>query len=703
VAVRRLGYAKVARRVEIVADQESRLDFAVEPSAGALDEVVVTGTIVPTEQRAIPNPVSVVTAEDIQRQSITRVDQLFRTSIPGAMSWDQGTSDYTNSISVRGTNSLIGGANSIKIYVDGIEAASNLFTMVDVNSIDRIEVIRGPQASTIYGSEASGGVMQIFTKKGIAGTQRPSLEASISATAIESPYKSGTTLRQDHSLSVRGSTRDASYHLGASYARTGEWVPLYSLSVPSFHGGARAEQGPLTLELSARYSSRTFDDPWNPILRDAGYAPYRIPPYMRNVLHNQTYGARLRYASGDRWQHNLAIGVDRISQEYFNTRPRPDDSLYTVFLGTGAKANTSLNSSVRLALGQAVNAVFTGGIDHYAYTGGGYNASGALAYLGSITSSPQRPARVSRYVGSNTGTFTQAQVDIANTLFLTAGARAEWNTGFGSEVTSSISPRVGLALVRGLGNVEAKLHGSYGEAIKPPAFGVNRDQPGLRANPRLGPERQVGSDVGLDLHFGTRATLSATYYDQTAIDLIDFVLVDGTTSPPTFQYQNAGKIGNRGMELEGKVRWSTLDLRAHYSLTQSKVRALGPLYTGALAVGDRLLAIPKHSAGLTATYAPLPRTSLSTSVTYMGSWVNTDMIALYGYYFGGDAYRGSMRAYWLEYPSITKLTVGAQHSLSATLTLFLSIQNAANNHRYESSNVNLTTGRQTTLGLRASY
>jgi outer membrane receptor protein involved in Fe transport len=62
---------------------------------------------------------------------------------------------------------------------------------IDPNSIDRVEVIRGPQASTVYGSGAIGGVMQVFTRRGGANLTRPSVEASAAIGGIESDQRDG--------------------------------------------------------------------------------------------------------------------------------------------------------------------------------------------------------------------------------------------------------------------------------------------------------------------------------------------------------------------------------------------------------------------------------------------------------------------------------------------------------------------------------
>jgi outer membrane receptor protein involved in Fe transport len=186
VGVRRIGYVPGSVQVVVTEGAEASADVALKRTVGTLEDVVVTGAIAETERKALPTPITVVTAEDLRKHHVQRVDQLFRGRVPGSISWEQGTDDYVNSITVRGASSLITGQNTIKTYVDGVEVSNNLFSIVDVSTIDRIEIIRGPQGSTLYGSDAAGGVMQIFTKKGSFGDARPRVELEAAGTAIES-------------------------------------------------------------------------------------------------------------------------------------------------------------------------------------------------------------------------------------------------------------------------------------------------------------------------------------------------------------------------------------------------------------------------------------------------------------------------------------------------------------------------------------
>lgn len=119
-----------------------------------------------------------------------------------------------------------------KVYVDGVPVASDAYGVVDPQSIERMEVIRGPQAAAIYGSDALAGVIQIFTKRGSEGRRRPEVQAQAALGVIESEFEGSGALRQEYSATVRGGSTNASYSLGGSYSRTGDWIPEYGVSSP---------------------------------------------------------------------------------------------------------------------------------------------------------------------------------------------------------------------------------------------------------------------------------------------------------------------------------------------------------------------------------------------------------------------------------------------------------------------------------------
>lgn len=150
----------------------------------SLDEVVVTGNSVGVNKRTLGNAISSVKSEDLVNNGAIAVDQAISGKITGALV-QQNSGDPAGGISIRlrGPSTVLGNSDPLYI-VDGIiiSNSSNSNDLVDLggtsqnrlvdlnpNDIERIEIIKGAAAAAIYGSRASNGVVQIFTKKGRTG------------------------------------------------------------------------------------------------------------------------------------------------------------------------------------------------------------------------------------------------------------------------------------------------------------------------------------------------------------------------------------------------------------------------------------------------------------------------------------------------------------------------------------------------------
>ncbi|MGB5819715.1 MAG: SusC/RagA family TonB-linked outer membrane protein, partial [Saonia sp.] len=191
-----LGYS--TQRISITAGSSDTIttDVSLAEDLLSLDEVIVTGTGVGANKRTLGNAISTVSASDIQNNGATAVDQALTGKIAGALV-QQNSGDPAGGISIRlrGASTISGSSDPLYI-IDGVlvNNTSNLFTdndgnvrslLIDLggntqnrladinpNDIERIEVIKGAAAAAIYGSRASNGVVQIFTKRGKAGKPR---------------------------------------------------------------------------------------------------------------------------------------------------------------------------------------------------------------------------------------------------------------------------------------------------------------------------------------------------------------------------------------------------------------------------------------------------------------------------------------------------------------------------------------------------
>ncbi|HTD62461.1 MAG TPA: TonB-dependent receptor [Gemmatimonadaceae bacterium] len=701
VQARLLGYRPVSQTVTVTQSSRQTVEFRVEQFTGELERVVVTGTVAPTLVADIPTPISVITSDEMQEQHLTRVDEIFRGQVPGSIAWDQGKDDYYSTISVRGINSF--NINNIKTYIDGVEVADPAYAAVDVNSIDHIEVIRGPEASTIYGSDASGGVMQIFTKHGDRATDHPTLDASVAEGIVQDPAQPGAALQQKYSVSLERAHGDASYDLGASYRHVGDWLPGYYSSDPSAYAGIHLDERPVSVQLSARYLERTFPAIESPALIATGIPAFAKPQNVTDMEREETYGLNLVYRPLEAWTHSLTIGYDRSELEETRTSPQhtsPTDTLLASFDQANAKASIAYNSSVGVPIGRGWDAVATIGFDHYERTSDQVGLSQLPAVVG-FASSPA--ATINRNPVSNTGGFGQIQIDVLERLFLTGGLRADVNNGFGPHYGVALAPRIGASFVQSLGDVVFKARGSYGSAIQP-GLSAQRDSATLlgaiqRANSVLAPERQDGGDGGVDLEFGHWGSFSVTYYNQRAHDLIIHEQVGLTQGTPIFQYQNIGEIKNEGLEISGVVTLPLVRLTAQYSYTSSKIIELGSDTTGSYRVGDQAQLVPLTSGGMTMNVTPWRGGDIGAGATYIGYWTSMDVVKQV---LPADSLL-TPRQELKRWPGFVKLRLTIDQQFGRRLSGWISVDNLTDNHAVEQSATFVTPGRTTTLGLRVQY
>jgi TonB-linked SusC/RagA family outer membrane protein len=172
-------------------------DFTLRKQAISLDEVVVTGTAGAARQREVGNAVSQIDVGKID-QPQTNVSQLLQGKAAGMQVMESSAMAGSGSmIRLRG-NVSVAMSNQPLIYVDGVRLRSDGYQRnvpvtgsdlrsgndiasplndINPNDIDRIEVIKGAAAATLYGTEAAAGVIQIFTKSGRSGKPQWTLQA----------------------------------------------------------------------------------------------------------------------------------------------------------------------------------------------------------------------------------------------------------------------------------------------------------------------------------------------------------------------------------------------------------------------------------------------------------------------------------------------------------------------------------------------
>ena len=195
VVAERLGFRTETQSLTVAGGQTVPLDFALSRQALALDEIVATGTAGGTQRRAIGTVVERVDVGQLSEVASLSFEETVGARVPGVILHDgSGTAGGGGKIRIRGSSSLTIPGDPL-IYVDGIridteptiaQRDENIGRLNDINpaDIESIEILKGPAASTLYGTEASNGVIQITTKRGTEGPATFELSAEYGTSFI---------------------------------------------------------------------------------------------------------------------------------------------------------------------------------------------------------------------------------------------------------------------------------------------------------------------------------------------------------------------------------------------------------------------------------------------------------------------------------------------------------------------------------------
>jgi TonB-linked SusC/RagA family outer membrane protein len=186
VRVELIGYAPMEQEVTVTGGEVATSDFQLVQQALALDAIVVTGTAGETQRRSIGNSVTSFDAASVTESvPVLSLQEMLQGRSPGLtlISNGGGAGDGSR-ITLRGAGSLEGRFEPV-VYIDGVRIESegaqdgmcgsvthctSALDFLNPNDVESVEIIKGPAASTLYGAEAAGGVIQIMTKRGRPGT-----------------------------------------------------------------------------------------------------------------------------------------------------------------------------------------------------------------------------------------------------------------------------------------------------------------------------------------------------------------------------------------------------------------------------------------------------------------------------------------------------------------------------------------------------
>ena len=247
VVVERLGFTRGTQQVTVTAGGVATIEFQVSRDALRLDELVVTGTAGGTRARAIGNVVGRVEAVEIMEVAAVGTIQDLLGARESGLSFNRSSGNIGtgSEMRIRGVSSVTMGSQPL-IYVDGIRVDNqtgggpNLRDGGQVSSLDdfspdeieSVEIIKGPAAATLYGTEASAGVIQIITKRGQRGATQFSMSIRQGATWLNDVSgKVGESFGRDASGNIISfNIYETEKAAGRNHFQTGQ-LQTYTLSM----------------------------------------------------------------------------------------------------------------------------------------------------------------------------------------------------------------------------------------------------------------------------------------------------------------------------------------------------------------------------------------------------------------------------------------------------------------------------------------
>ena len=550
-----------------------------------LERVVVMGTSSAIEDRASPVSMDVVSGQHLARQETSSLQHLIDGSVAGVWMWQQSpTTMFARYGSVRGASSF--GLSYPKIYIDGIEVANPLLVrQVDPSTIERLEVIRGPQGSALYGADANSGVINIITRHDGAGPGGQRLELESTAGMSGSQFATQGVMTQQHALAFRTGTTERSAGLGLSIGTLGAYVPGAFARSFAANGDMRIVGARSVLTGMARLLSERAGSPANPLLPrtvgpviggmfpQGGHADGDKPAYSRTggggertspmtspfgapfpndtgatqSVRQYTVGGTLAYTPNERWTHTFVLGIDgyRLANPAVEQGPIPSatDSALAAARGGSDRITARASSAATFGSADRASTELTFSAEHttareqsriVSPTVSRSLSDGSTEHLGEAET--EIDARLIGWRG-NTGLVARSTTAFRNRLFLTTGLRIERNDALVGSTRTTLLPMIGGAIVGDRGDVTLKVRAAYGKGIRP-VQGAIRElawsgySTTLVADD-LAPEQQDGIEAGADLFVGRHLGLHVTRFDQQATGLIQSVAITMPSRSPS--------------------------------------------------------------------------------------------------------------------------------------------------------------------------
>jgi len=510
-----------------------------------LKDVVISATKVNQKQSQTGKVVTIITREELERSSGKSVAQLLDEQAGIIVNGANSNPGLNKSVYLRGADN-----KHTLILLDGVLAydPSNVggafdLRLLSVDQIDHIEILKGGQ-STLYGSDAVAGVINIITKKG--GSATPSLNGVASA---------GSYGTAKGSIGLAAKIKDLSYNINYSHERSDG---VSEAAQPATATSPFDKDGYNQDAVNAQFGIRVSDK-------------FKINPFLRFLQGKYNYDDGGFTDGGSYFtSKHLNVGTNATYQtekDLFNLNYSYENTDRSYVSPTfGATPYTGRLSFAELFYNHQIS-------DHVKILGGIDNRNSRMNASGKANVDS-----TANLLGAYASVFFN---NIASILNLEGGARYSHHTKFGNNWTYSVTPSVDV-----LKGDKLKIFGTASTSFKAPDLGALYGQFG--ANAGLKPEKAQEFEAGASTALFGSFKLRADAYQRKVTDAIIYLYPQG--------YINQDSQNAKGIEVEPSYTTGNLTLKGYY--TYFKASSTTKSAAGVPSQLDYLYRRPANTFGL---------------------------------------------------------------------------------------------------------